>query len=615
MSEGELAGDVVLKLEVGDKGHVSATWWWEGVPYPTRGDRIPRPQDQPIAWPGGGHDLPRALDEVLDHYAEWGEPRQRPAVDATEAALKAWGKAVGDALVPKDQAPFWQDLIDGKLRVKLDASTSRDGCAGPEHDKRVRDALDVLGWPWEAVMLPSASQELGLLTALVREHPDGVTRGASRPLELPLRVLLVSPRPAGDVVPWRAVSEPLTRWIAGQATPLLKLRLLRPPTSDALRAALREWRPHVVHIDAHGLDDARGGSIALERPNQSLDRRYGADINSDLQQGQVPVVVLNACRAGGDGGDAGPQEAVWARLLGGSVHTVVAMPWAVHVDAAARFAPARAARDALRADRSRVVPGGWTVELDDGLNPRVMTLKAPDEPKGKAGMHAAETRQVADWLRDRPMRRMERGLLGELPLSLVHGPKGAGKRTAARELLEWLPRVGYQGLVDRVDVSQTTSALQLLRRMAMMLDQRLLVGDSATLCRALAAVDATWVWEGLDRAAWAGVDGDWEVIRALVKSLKEARGSGPGGERRHGHVLAVVDDRSALPEDIQVYSCEFPPLTRTETLAYARAVLQRGGRELLKQPTDEWMMHWLRPTEGWLAAVEARAEELSRRLN
>lgn len=181
-------------------------------------------------------------------------------------------------------------------------------------------------------------------------------------LEVPggkLRVLMVISRPAGAAdVGYQMVARPLLERldaVRGEVS----LTVLRPPTFDALRDAVRQAADagepfHVVHFDGHGAMLGRSvgsgglpgsrpnmmtqpgeGVLAFEKPGGSADLIEAHKVAAVLADGKVPVVVLNACQSGAVGKEL--EASVATALLKSGCAAVVAMAYSVYAVAAAEF--------------------------------------------------------------------------------------------------------------------------------------------------------------------------------------------------------------------------------------------------------------------------------------
>ena len=135
------------------------------------------------------------------------------------------------------------------------------------------------------------------------------------------------------------------------------LEVLRPPTLErligVLRTAADAGRPyHILHFDGHGtfgvMPAGAGGGTHFDavaaRGFLMFEQAGGGEqqVAADqfalvVSEGQVPLVVLNACRSGMLGEEAAVEAAVATRLLEGGAASVVAMGYSVYAVAAAEF--------------------------------------------------------------------------------------------------------------------------------------------------------------------------------------------------------------------------------------------------------------------------------------
>jgi tetratricopeptide (TPR) repeat protein len=170
---------------------------------------------------------------------------------------------------------------------------------------------------------------------------------------------MVISRPAGaSDVGYQMVARPLLERlhaVRGEVS----LTVLRPPTFDALRDAVRQAADsgepfHVVHFDGHGamLSHSAGsgglpgsrpnmmnapgeGILAFEKPGGGSDQVGASKVAQVLAEGKVPVVVLNACQSGAVGKEL--EASVATALLKAGCAAVVAMAYSVYAVAAAEF--------------------------------------------------------------------------------------------------------------------------------------------------------------------------------------------------------------------------------------------------------------------------------------
>ncbi len=216
----------------------------------------------------------------------------------------------------------------------------------------------LLGLPWELMRDGAGPVALGA-GGISRSLP--VADGAGT-LEVPggrLRVLMVISRPAGtEDVGYQMVARPLLERLEAVRGEV-DLTVLRPPTFDALRQAVKQAADagepfHVVHFDGHGAmlgramsgGDAGGrpsgddvgpgeGVLAFEKPGGGSDLIGASKVAAVLAEGKVPVVVLNACQSGAVGKEL--EASVATALLKAGCAAVVAMAYSVYAVAAAEF--------------------------------------------------------------------------------------------------------------------------------------------------------------------------------------------------------------------------------------------------------------------------------------
>ena len=317
----------------------------------------------PLAWPLDGdalEDLRWYLEDyLLAPYGVWED--RGPDV---QQKLADWGKQV-----------FGSVFGDGPARFAYERARDR----GLEVVFRSDDP-NLLGLPWELMRDGAGPVALGA---------GGISRtlkvaDAAGTLEVPggkLRVLMVISRPAGAAdVGYQMVARPLLERldaVRGEVS----LTVLRPPTFDALRDAVRQaavaGEPfHVVHFDGHGAMPGRptggghgsGGGVggrppmlagpgegvlAFEKPGGGGDLARGgghagggglvggadlikaSQVAQVLAEGKVPVVVLNACQSGAVGKEL--EASVATALLKAGCAAVVAMAYSVYAVAAAEF--------------------------------------------------------------------------------------------------------------------------------------------------------------------------------------------------------------------------------------------------------------------------------------
>jgi hypothetical protein len=269
---------------------------------------------------------------------------------------------------------------------RLFRTVFEDGLATRELWKAARERLsetrieietgvgDDFRLPWE--LIREADSDPWVLQA------ESFVRALSRPkrhtaktiqIELPIRILLVICRPAGNRdVSFRSVANQVVRLLEEYPATAFHVRVLRPPTfaqlGKELRTAQQAGRPyHIVHFDGHGLfEDLQArhtgtaplnprGFICFENPdfrgNEEL--IHGGILGSVLQEHGVTVLILNACRSANThamirpadlaASSERPRSRVGAfgslahEVLNAGVPGVVAMSYNVYVATATQF--------------------------------------------------------------------------------------------------------------------------------------------------------------------------------------------------------------------------------------------------------------------------------------
>ncbi|MDQ3011405.1 MAG: tetratricopeptide repeat protein, partial [Acidobacteriota bacterium] len=346
----------------------------------------------------------------------------------------------------------------------------------------------LLSLPWELLddgrgFLFQGNHSVRVRRRLPNRHSQEV-----RPSSLPLRILLVSPRPEDartGYIDHRISAKPLVEAVA-ELGALATVTLLAPPTFSALqqeltRAAKASQPYDVVHFDGHGIYNARVGlgQLCFEDPNDAhlLDGRAmqpidAAKLAAEMRAYRIPLVFLEACQSAKS--DEDPTASVAAKMLEEGVTSVVAMTHSVLVETARRFVAAfytelaRGARvgtamlagqHALFGDTYRgQVAGAGDLNLQDWFVP-VLFQEANDPrlltqlPSERARQLQTERRRLSLGRlpaepphtfigRSRELLRLERLLLPDAPPELryavVRGVGGEGKTTLTAELARWM---------------------------------------------------------------------------------------------------------------------------------------------------------------------------------
>lgn len=431
------------------------------------------------SWPLRSGDL-EDLRWYLEDYLRvpFGVYEDRGA--AIQARLAGWG----------------EQIFDGALGT----GAARDVYARAQESGRPvevvfrSDSPHVLALPWELMTdpvrgIPLALDGGGMSRSL---NQVGVPRLVEPPGER-LRVLMVISRSSGvGDVGYRMIARPLLKCLGSIRGPV-DLTVLRPPTLNALRETLATAAAagepfQIMHFDGHGMmiprpygvlaPDSRDGGegvLVFQKEDGSPDYVSGATLAAALRDGQVPVVVLNACQSGAVGKEL--EAAVATRLLREGLASVVAMAYSVYAAAAAEFMTAfygalfdgepvssavAAGRRQLFEHGMRPSPKGdvpladWMIPVHywrrqvrlPGLTTSHSRRRAPsrrplDRTIGPASGQRAERSGSADEFvgRDALFYELETALRVQR-VAVLHGPAGSGKSELAWAFATWWAATG-----------------------------------------------------------------------------------------------------------------------------------------------------------------------------
>lgn len=206
----------------------------------------------------------------------------------------------------------------------------------------------LLALPWELLHDGTRFWFQGEHGTRVRRRLPGAQAPASQLYALPIRVLVVSPRPE-DVgyIDHRVSALPLVA--AAEALPdQIHLHVLQNPSFDNMQAELVRAQQagaeyHVIHFDGHGVYDVEAGQGALcfEHPNDGKkweNRRhqlvYADQLGAMLCEHRIALVFLEACQSAMA---ESATDSVATTLLQAGVASVVAMSHSVLVETSHRF--------------------------------------------------------------------------------------------------------------------------------------------------------------------------------------------------------------------------------------------------------------------------------------
>ncbi|HEY0171593.1 MAG TPA: tetratricopeptide repeat protein [Pyrinomonadaceae bacterium] len=445
----------------------------------------------------------------LEEYFVWPVGIFRERAGRVEEQLPEWGQALYRAAVASDSV---KEALDGWRQAGKDVERRfsvfvvrelPEGAGEQEQAAASEAAAELLALPWELLHDGRAFLFHGKNAVRVRRRLPNYRRQPVRPTKLPIRILLVSPRPEEEGVSYldhRVSALPLVEAVESLGA-LARLTVLTPPTFIALEEALKTadsaGEPYdVVHFDGHGVYDPKVGlgALCFEDPKdvEKLAQRAMQLVHAERLAGvardyRVPLVFLEACQSAKTESD--PTASVAARLLEEGVTSVVAMSHTVLVETARRFVGAfyrelargqrvgtamLAGQRELHRDtyRGRLMGAGelrlqdWFVpvlyqeEHDPQLVSRLPTedVRQLERTKRRLSLGELPEPPAHGFIgRSRELLSLER-LLHNEPWAVIHGQGGEGKTTLAAELARWLVLTGRFDRAAFVSLEQYTDA-------------------------------------------------------------------------------------------------------------------------------------------------------------
>ena len=360
---------------------------------------------------------------------------------------------------------------------------------------------------WEALKDPGLPRAFSLYSPLVRRSrkPQTLPGGAAPSPTINLLVVVARPHVERDVG-YRTITRPLVEGLRTARLPV-DIDVVRPGTYHALKDHLEEKGAgyyHVVHFDLHGgllkWDDFQKGG---ESDRLTYRARYGrpdlakydgikaflffedekkagradpaeaSEVANLLLAHRIPIVLLNACQSGKQVGAS--EASLASRLMEAGAQTVVGMRYSVTVSAARLMMPRLydrlfagsdlhrailSARGELDANKQRRAYFQEMIELEDWVLPVVyenrpvaLTLQPFTEQQRNAWLaqrqaqHQPPQPAYGFFGRDVDILRIEKKLLRDGNILLVHGMGGTGKTTLLHDLAAWWQTTGF---IDRV---------------------------------------------------------------------------------------------------------------------------------------------------------------------
>lgn len=213
------------------------------------------------------------------------------------------------------------------------------------------DAASLAEIPWEATYIaltdrfPATDSTTNIIRVL---RPPAPTHPPA-PVTWPLKLLVVSANPAGDLDVEREISAirkivaDLEKRAGRRRPPIVVPNVVRDATRDMMRAAIVDFEPHILHFIGHGSFRGGTGLIQLhkdgaegEGEGEEIDT---AALRQMLQNYRPWLVVLNSCN-GAQANPINPFGGAAQGLLHLGVPFVVAMQYRISDGAAERFSRA-----------------------------------------------------------------------------------------------------------------------------------------------------------------------------------------------------------------------------------------------------------------------------------
>jgi tetratricopeptide (TPR) repeat protein len=584
----------------------------------------------------------KELSWYLERYSQWPSDIFQERARRVEQMLPLWGRCLYDAF-----APSARQLLSvlknstGRLDRRLTVLVDQDLLAHADAEERLvaREAAALLlSLPWE-LLHDEAGYVFGGAhgVGIRRQLPN---RMRKEPLSTPalIRVLLLSPRPEDEQAGYldhRTSARPLVEALEELSElRLAELKLLTPPTFEALQRELREAEArgqpyHVVHFDGHGVYDAQHGLGALcfedERDTERIERRGSRLIDAEelgraLLSHRVPLVFLEACQTAAAERD--PTASVAGKLLQSGVASVIAMSHAVLVETARRFVEAfyrslvegkrigqatLAGQRTLQENPFRDKVFGKDLSLQDWFVP-VLYQQEQDFPIVLQPLSAPvralvpRSRQLSLGAlpvepghgfggRSRELLAVER-LLQQKRYAVLRGAGGEGKTTLAAELARWLVmtrRFEQAAFISLERMGEAREVLfllgeQLVRNFRSQAEQKPELGEGL-IQRALDERATVIVIDNVEavlpppgeRVGGTPLSTEEQAVAQILALLHRL------GER--GQTRLLFTSREALPEPFHENEIPIGRLRRPEAIELVRRVL--GKSNLVPHVGDE----------------------------
>jgi tetratricopeptide (TPR) repeat protein/DNA polymerase III delta prime subunit len=427
----------------------------------------------------------------LEKYYLWPTAFFTERARDIEKQLPQWGQQLYGAATAAQSArellADWQQThqdVERRFSIYVD-SRALEGSSADEQKAAHEAGNALLALPWELMhdgrgFLFQGANPVRVRRCLPKQHTEKAVTS-----KLPIRILLVSPRPEDKLAAYidhRISARPLVEAVE-ELGELAELTALDPPTLPALRQALQRAREvncpfDIIHFDGHGVYDRQRGLGALcfedpkdgDKPEKRASALVGADeLGALVREHRIPLVFLEACQSAAE---AQPEASVAVKLLDEGVTSIVAMTHSVLVETARRFVTAfyRTLAEGRRVGTAMLegqhalynepfrfrVMGAGELRLQDWFVPvlyqeehdlQLITRLLPEQVKALAerrrrlSLGALPEPPHGFVGRSRELLKLQR-LLGQTQQRylVVRGRGGEGKTTLAAELARWLVR-------------------------------------------------------------------------------------------------------------------------------------------------------------------------------
>ena len=198
----------------------------------------------------------------LERYSNWPSGVFQERAARVVEMLPRWGRLLHNALPAGDDAVaawFRRQDAERRFTIKVDKSLVAPVVKARQAEADEAATL-LLALPWELIHDGNGFLFQGTNGVRVRRSLPNRKPQQAIDAKPPIRVLLVSPRPAdAGYIDHRASALPLAEALS-KLGDLAEFKILSPPTFQALEEELRIAKPyHVVHFDGHGVYDRKNG--------------------------------------------------------------------------------------------------------------------------------------------------------------------------------------------------------------------------------------------------------------------------------------------------------------------------------------------------------------------